>query len=290
MATGSKRLNDLSGREWLPSTRSAFVDGIRDPNKILSWDSLSASFTVMSKATPRDARKKEHPATFPEEDARRLIRMFTTEGQSVLDPFMGTGSTAVACVHEKRACVGFELYDRWTQVAIERSGEIQKSDSYPVGIQTKDALIGVQELKTESQDFILTSPPYWGILRKKDHKAKSERLDRGLDTDYGSDARDLGQIEHYDDFLESLTDHFRQWHRVLRNKAYAAVVVSDFRHRSRYYPFHADLGGCLEDARFTLQGIVVIVQDSKRLYPYGYPTTYVPNVCNQFVVIARKIK
>ena len=39
----------------------------------------------------------------------------------------------------------------------------------------------------------------------------------------------------------------------------------------------------MEEASFTLQGMIIIVQDNKRLYPYGYPFSYVPNICNQFV-------
>lgn len=78
MATKTKnRLNNLSGREWLPLTRSAYVDGVNRPSEELDWDKalseLQGSIVVMSKATPRDHLKKQHPATFSEEDARRLI-------------------------------------------------------------------------------------------------------------------------------------------------------------------------------------------------------------------------
>ena len=38
-----------------------------------------------------------------------LVSMSTDEGQTVLDPFMGSGTTAVACIKEKRHFIGFEL-------------------------------------------------------------------------------------------------------------------------------------------------------------------------------------
>ncbi len=288
------RLNDLNGKEWLPLTRSANVDGVDRPFEDLDWDKvleeLQGSIVVMSKATPRDALKKQHPATFSEEDARRLIRLFTKEGQRVLDPFIGVGSAAVACVYEKRACVGFDIYEEWVQLAKQRVRKVESYSPHPIQIKKKDALAGLREMDAESQDFILTSPPYWGILQKTDHKAKKERSEFGLATDYGdNDGYDLGHIKSYDYFLEALTEHFREWIRVLKHRAYTAVIVSDFRHESKYYPFHAHIGECLERIGMTWQGMVIIVQDSKRLYPYGYPTTYVPNICNQFVVIARKL-
>lgn len=259
----------------------------------MDWDKidkqLQGSIVVMSKAPPRDPRKKQHPATFSEEDARRLVRLFTREGQSVVDPFIGTGSAAIACAMEGRACIGFDIYQRWVQIANERVDEVRYHSPYPIRIETKDALMAMKEMEAESQDLILTSPPYWGILQKKDHKAKKERSSEGLTTDYGDDENDLGRISTYEGFLDTLTEHFREWIRVLKHRAYAAVVVSDFRHKSRYYPFHAHVGERLEKVGMTVRGMIIIVQDSKRLYPYGYPTTFVPNICNQFVVIARKL-
>ena len=137
-----------------------------------------------------------------------MVRMFTREGQSVLDPFIGTGSTAIACALEKRACVGYELYEQWAQVAVERAGEILHESPYTIQIEAMEALQAMRCMESESQDFILTSPPYWGILNKIDHKAQSERSDAGLATDYGDDGQDLGRITSYEGFLDALTDHF----------------------------------------------------------------------------------
>ena len=295
----AKRLNDLSGREWLPATRSAIIDGVARPAQQLDLqtlpvtDSQFAAQSILSTATRRPENKLQHPATFPESDAQRLVKLFTQTEEAVLDPFMGTGSTAVACIEEQRRCLGFELYPAWADIARERIADAldRVALGYPLPspmILATDALDGLGTLADQSQDFILTSPPYWGILQKKDHKARTERESNGLATDYGGDPNDISQVESYDEFLHILERHFREWHRVLRSRAYAAVIVSDFRHGSKYYPFHAHVGEHLEHAGFQLQGLIIIVQDSKRLYPYGYPTTYVPNICNQFVVVGRK--
>src|SRR5712691_915532 len=50
-----------------------------------------------------------HPAPFPVEIAERLIRMFSFAGDTVLDPFVGTGSTSVAAVHCGRNSIGNEI-------------------------------------------------------------------------------------------------------------------------------------------------------------------------------------
>jgi len=69
-----------------------------------------------------------------------------------------------------------------------------------------------------------------------------------------------------------------------------AVVVSDFRDGSRLYMFHADLASALEDRSFILQGITILYQKFKRIFPYGYPSAYVPNIHHQYILILRSSK
>jgi site-specific DNA-methyltransferase (adenine-specific) len=62
----------------------------------------------------------EHPTPKPPELAGHFIKLHTEEGQTVLDPFMGAGSTAIACVRAKRSFIGIELDERWFNMACER--------------------------------------------------------------------------------------------------------------------------------------------------------------------------
>lgn len=66
------------------------------------------------------ARRVRHPAPFPVELPRRLIDLYTFEGDLVLDPFMGSGTTLVAAVLTERAAVGYDLDPEYVAVAKER--------------------------------------------------------------------------------------------------------------------------------------------------------------------------
>lgn len=66
------------------------------------------------------ASTKRHPAPFPLELAERLVRMFSFVGDTVLDPFMGTGTTNLAASRWGRNSIGFEVDSHYFELACER--------------------------------------------------------------------------------------------------------------------------------------------------------------------------
>jgi modification methylase len=69
------------------------------------------------------ARKVGHPAPFPVELPRRLIQLYTFEDEVVLDPFMGSGQTAIAALKSKRHYVGYEIDEKYVDLANKRIQE-----------------------------------------------------------------------------------------------------------------------------------------------------------------------
>lgn len=72
------------------------------------------------------ASTKEHPAPYPTELAERLIRMFSFVGDTVLDPFLGTGTTTVAAAKWGRNSIGFEVDGHYLKLA---EGRISRDTS-----------------------------------------------------------------------------------------------------------------------------------------------------------------
>jgi modification methylase len=66
------------------------------------------------------ARKIGHPAPFPVELPRRLIQLYTFDGEVVLDPFMGSGQTAIAAAKSNRKYVGYEIDESYIALANQR--------------------------------------------------------------------------------------------------------------------------------------------------------------------------
>lgn len=72
---------------------------------------------------PTSAKRSQHPAPFPVELPKRLIDLYTFSDEVVLDPFMGSGATAVASVESGRVFVGYEIEAGYIETALERVAE-----------------------------------------------------------------------------------------------------------------------------------------------------------------------
>ncbi len=92
----------------LPSEGTMSMDEFIDAT-IDVWDIPSESATRVG-----------HPAPFPVELPRRLIELYTYRGDLVLDPFMGSGSTALASIRTERHYVGFDTDDAYVALAERR--------------------------------------------------------------------------------------------------------------------------------------------------------------------------
>lgn len=274
-------LNDLTGREWIPSTKS-----------FVYQKGLGAKH-------PHAAIERQHPAPFSYQDIQQLIEFFTKQGMVVLDPFGGVGSTAKACAVSGRNCISIELQKRWHDLAIERlEFEVAPGTASVHTLINEDSREALKKLESNSVDFVVTSPPYWSILNKKaDHKVKRDRVANNLATNYSDDdAADLANVEDYEDFVNALVTGFvLPSARALKTGKYLCLVVSDFRHKSRFVSFHSDLiqtldGRDIQDGgKLALQGVKVLIQNHKSLLPYGYPFAYVENIHHQYVLIFRKM-
>ncbi len=93
----AKTFNGLTAREWTLLSRNV-------------WNDVSS---------PRHDRHLKHGAVFPVKLADRLIRIYSREGDHVVDPFLGIGSTCVAALRSGRCSSGVELSEEFFNVAHE---------------------------------------------------------------------------------------------------------------------------------------------------------------------------
>jgi DNA modification methylase len=87
---------------------------------MLTKDEMQGWFKSFWSDLPGASTRNGHPAPFPVEVAERLIRMFSFAGDTVLDPFLGTGSTTVAAIKAGRNSIGNEIEPKYLDIARKR--------------------------------------------------------------------------------------------------------------------------------------------------------------------------
>lgn len=136
------------------------------------------------------AKQDKHLAMFPEELPHRLIKMFSFPNELILDPFMGSGTTALAARNLNRNSIGYEINPNFIPIIKEKIG-------------TDDAFTRVQVdiiLQEQSQDFDakIEHLPYRFIdYHKLDKKIDIKKLQYGskIDKDSFGNREDLFSIK-----------------------------------------------------------------------------------------------
>jgi len=96
----------------------------------ISRDEFIEATTDLWEIGPESATKVGHPAPFPIELPQRLIELYTYQGDVILDPFMGSGSAAVAAVRTERHYIGFDTDPDYVGIAEQRiAAERQRLDA-----------------------------------------------------------------------------------------------------------------------------------------------------------------
>jgi DNA modification methylase len=103
----------------LVGSKSSFRRERAGEDTISKDDFLEATMSVWD-ILPESARRVGHPAPFPTELPRRLIELYTFDGDLVLDPFLGSGSTAIAAVQSGRHYIGYETDTAYAALAEKR--------------------------------------------------------------------------------------------------------------------------------------------------------------------------
>ena len=160
----NNRVNDLTGREWVFWTRS-----------------------VITKPYPpnlQHALRSRHGGQKPPDLCADLLRVFTKEGQSVLDPFMGVGGVLLGASLCGRTAVGVDLNPEWIEIYREVCQREGIAVQETIQADARDALEGMAERRF---DCILTDVPYWkmdsagrsrGTFKRVGEKARPARASK----------------------------------------------------------------------------------------------------------------
>jgi DNA modification methylase len=139
-----ERLANLSE---IDKTRDESKVGSGFGKKIVNWVGRDKVYPNNVIFTATECSNKNHSATFPEELPAWFIRLFTKEGDIILDPFIGSGTTAVAAIKLKREYVGIDNNKEYIELAQKRVAEAKnvlvgkagyQKELFPLVLESKE--------------------------------------------------------------------------------------------------------------------------------------------------------
>ena len=259
------KTNNLTGKEWLQNSFSI-------------WRDLGKT---------EEEKKLNHPAIFTIKLVSKLIDTFCKpNGGKILDCFAGSGTTLIAGLKKEKDVIGFDLSSEYKKQFIKRANK-----SYNISIYGLDDKYHVSNSRTLSEkvevnsiDLCITSPPYWDILNRQ------RTADMKKNTNYSDSKEDLGNIEDYNEFVNSLKSVCGEVYKVLKSKGYFIVNVMDLRKKDKFFPLHIDTARIAQEVGFSFEDIIIWDRQAEynNMRPLGYPFKFIVNKVHEYLLIFRK--
>lgn len=230
----------------------------------------------------RDIRDKElHPATYPISLAKKCIELFTHEGELVVDPFVGSGTTLIAARDINRNAVGFDLQQKYIDLCNERLKQQSLfSDTKQIPV-CDDALNIPDYIEPNTVSLFLTSPPYANLLNRK-RKNKSRRGDERKNgqydkiEQYSQDERDLGTLSA-EEYEGKIAEIFLKLKPLLKPKGHCVINVPDMWYDNKRITLHINIIEALRSAGYEFRNTIIWDRTNivNRVGIFGWPSNYI---------------
>lgn len=229
----------------------------------------------------RDIRDKSvHPATFPISLAKKVIELFTHQGQLLIDPFVGSGTSLIAANDLNRNAVGFDLQKKYVELC---SNRLQKNPNLfnacaQMAVQD-DARNIAKYISPNTVSLIWTSPPYANLLnRSRQNKSRRNRNNAQLGKveQYSQDARDLGTMA-IDTYAVAMGDIFEGLLPLLKEKAHCVINVPDMWWENQRITIHVSLIEELRKRGYELRNVIIWDRTNvvNGIGIFGWPSNYI---------------
>ncbi|GAG91819.1 unnamed protein product [marine sediment metagenome] len=184
----------------------------------------------------------KYRGNFAPQIARNIIEMYTTKGDSILDPMVGAGTTLIEAKLLARNALGMDINPAAVQLS-EKALRFEHHPSSKQTVQVGDAR-DLSFLKDNSFDLVLTHPPYLNIIRYSD----------------GEIAGDLSNISSLPKFCDEIEKIAEELFRVLKPDKFCAILIGDTRKGKHYVPLAFHILGRFLKVGFVLKEDIVKVQ------------------------------
>jgi DNA modification methylase len=236
--------NGLTPSEWALLSKNVIVeDDLLNP----VWNDLSS---------PRNKYQLEHGAVYPIKLCERLIKMYSTEGDTVFDPFLGIGTTMIAAQQLNRHCIGTELNPKFAGIAKNWLDDVQGlfGNNMHYKIVNDDCRNLLQYVRKDKVQLTITSTTYADFIQKSLKDRKTTHKSSVIKLENNSTVRQYSGKENdfdltYNEFLEQIKQILKDNFTITKASGYSCGGVKDYhntKNKVPYVTFHSDLAQASE--------------------------------------------
>jgi len=230
----------------------------------------------------RDVRNRElHPATYPIALSTQCISLFTHEGELVVDPFVGSGTTLVSSRDLNRNAVGFDLSEQYVDLSSSRVQDPHMLNTCEQIAIQDDAINMSNYLEPNSISLVMTSPPYANLLNRKrlnkSRRGDERRNDQYLKVEqYSQDKRDLGTMD-LKAYTKAMGDVFESLLPLLKPKGHCVINVPDMWWENQRITIHISLVQEMRERGYELRNTIIWDRTNivNRIGIFGWPSNYI---------------
>jgi DNA modification methylase len=181
---------------------------------------------------------------------RNVILRYSNEGDIVLDPMVGSGTTLIEAKLLNRRGIGFDINPDSVELA-KRNLEFDGEYKYEQIVKVGDVR-NLKEIGDSSIDLIVTHPPYLNIIKYSNGKIEG----------------DLSNISDVKKFCDELEKGVIELYRVLKEDKYCAILIGDTRKNGHYIPLSYYVMGLFLKNGFVLKEDIIKIQHNCKSTPY----------------------
>ena len=271
-------LNNLSGGDWLNFTTSVF----------------STFYTTNGKDSYAHDIRKIHPSPKPPQLMKEIIEFFTKENELVFDYFMGVGGSLLGAGLCNRKAIGIDLNEKYIEAYKNAAKEIGVNIFSTKCGDCLEILNNEKEmnslLRDEKISLVLIDPPYANMMSKE--KTGGDIAVYGNKaTPFTNDERDFGNLNQTV-FFDSLKQSVELVFPYIKKHGYIVIFIKDLQpNKKELNLLHADIIEKLNEIpNLNYKGLRIWADNSAKLFPYGYPFSFVANQIHQYILVFRKEK
>lgn len=180
---------------------------------------------------------------YPQNVGRYLVKMYSDEGNTVLDPFAGHNSRMELVYQLGRNYIGYDVSHTFMEANRVRAKELQGEEGQQLlfGAAATIRLVECDARLIEEQDadMVLTSPPYYDL------------------EDYGDEDEQLGKCRSYAEFMVGITTVIDGCRKALKPGGFCCWSINDFRRNGIFHAYHSDIIQAYLTVGFKLHDIVI---------------------------------